>query len=387
MTRRERKALWEMAYKEFLRRAGSAKFLYETHRDRQTAAHYTGEYRRQMGVFWRAPAERAGLRTRGADGESRQTTWISNPRKGIQVLTPLAERVRLQSYRCGLLRLAQWDKPNGRGKRSVAVPSVYDRLIAAVLLEILEPLVDPGLSPFQHGYRATHLDGRVVELPGFPGVPRGSTKIVAYRLRRAVNGGHLFLSEWDIINAFPSVDRAILRQMLIEDGCPAKFARLILRCLGTQAIDPRRNGELVEVTGIPLGSPIGPLMFNFYVARVHHTARPGSVITSYADNFFVASRSKDGRSETVRDMEAILDTLNLKAKEKQRLSLGAGDRPHEFQVLRDWEIRWAGDRAELRERRRSRSPRGKDSPWGSGFPLHGDLGSGRPGEPEERHLL
>jgi len=325
MSEKSRRQLWLEAHRQYRRRATCAKFLFGTHHDRQTGAPTTHRYRREMGVCWTAPREHADGATRGSDGQSRASTWTRNTRKGIRALTPLAERIKARTYRPQSLKLARWQKPNGRGMRVVAVPTVHDRLVGAVLLEILEPIIDPILSPFQHGYRPTMVAGQRVAIPGFPGIPRGSTEIVARRLLRAVRAGYIHVVEMDIVNAFPSVLRGKLKSMLIADGCPQAFANVILQSLGTRAIDPDQDGKVIPVTGIPLGNPIGPLLFNFFVAGVHEVPTPG-ILVSFADNFFLAARSGDDLDEGIQQIHVALDDLGLTAERVQRWSVGT-DRP------------------------------------------------------------
>ncbi len=250
------------AEQEYLRQAGSPEFLWASYHDRQTAALHTHKFRREMGVRWPCKADHAGAFVLDAQGESRTSHWQA--RVGIQQFVGAAAQVRNRTYRSGLLRIARWPKPNGRGWRVIAIPTLEDRLVGAVLLEVIEPILDPMLSDYQHGYRATSIEGRQVEAPGFPGIARGSTEIVARRVLRAVRGGHLWVVELDIVNAFPSVDRPLLRQMLTEAGASKSFARTIIRALGDRALD---HDNQVEVTGIPLGHPVGHFCSTFSSAR------------------------------------------------------------------------------------------------------------------------
>ncbi len=323
---------------EFVRQAGSPQFLWGSYHDRQTAALHTHKYRREMGVLLPCRADKAGAHVVDAKGESRTTHWQA--REGIQQFVGVASQIRNRTYKAGLLRIARWPKENGRGWRVIAMPSLVDRLVGAVLLEVVEPILDPMLSDFQHGYRASSIQGHKLEAPGFPGIARGSTEIVARRILRAVRGGHLWLVELDIVNAFPNVDRKRLCRMLIRAGASRSFARMIIRALGDRASD---EGDEVEIAGIPLGHPIGPLLFNFYVRSIHSSWTPGTVLTSYADNIFVAAREKDTLDYEINRINSRLSDLGLEAKVEQQALL---EGEAKLNVLKEWKISLGVERAE-----------------------------------------
>lgn len=322
-----RQALWAEAERLFFARAGSAKFLHGTHSDRQTGAVKTHRYRLAFGVKYPAPKDHARLYTRGADGASRWTAWQGHLLGGLKTLTPVAVRIRLGKWRPGPLMIARWPEPGRTRPREIAFPGVLDRLVMAVLLEVLEPVIDPVLSPWQHGYRSTYVGGIKIEVPAFPGIPRGSIDIVARRLYAAARSGFIYIVELDISNAFLSVNRDRLRAMLIEDGCSPRFAMFIIRSLGSEAVDPDQPFESVPVTGIPLGNPVGPLLFNFYVKGVHDQIPSGDsvLVQSYADNVFVASKTEAGSNEAVEVIQKYLQmNLGLGSKIKQTWSPTSG---------------------------------------------------------------
>lgn len=385
-----RRQLWKKAWADWRFLGGSAKFIFGTHHDRQTGALRAHRYRKEVGFHQPPPKDNALCDTKGSDGETRRSTWTPDHGKGIRLLTPLAQRISIGAYKPEPLKLARWPKPNGRGTRVVAVPTVYDRLAHSVLLELMEPIIDPILSPWQHGYRAKEIAGREIIVPGFNGIARGSTEIVARRMLRAVRAGYVHLAELDIVDAFPSVDRAILKAKLIDDGCPKRFARQIIRALGDEAIDPDRGGKVVEVTGIPLGSPIGPLLFGFYVRGVHDD-RAGMVSTmnevigtSYADNFFLASKSAEQMDEAIEELGVRLEALGLTAGVVQRTDLrtrqGAeGTQPpvgeQILKILKEWEIRIEGNQGVVLVHREEDT---ETLVYGQGQP-HGGVRAGRVG--------
>jgi len=62
-----RRATWRWVSREWVRRAGTARFLLGTFLDRQEARLRTHPYRRALGVGYVAPMDHSALRTRAAD--------------------------------------------------------------------------------------------------------------------------------------------------------------------------------------------------------------------------------------------------------------------------------------------------------------------------------
>ncbi|MBI5529250.1 MAG: hypothetical protein HY897_23240 [Deltaproteobacteria bacterium] len=265
-----------------------------------------------------APKDHALPGTVGSDGHSRRTSWRGGSLyDGLRDLIPIAERIKIGSYRPEPLMIARWEERPGK-IREIAFPSVYDRLVGAVLLEVLEPVLDPILSDWQHGYRASRICGRKIEVNGFKGIPRGSTKIVARRLLCAVRSGRRYLWELDVVNAFPSANRAILRKLLVEDGCSERFAKIIIRLLGDRAVDPAQGNKEIEVGGVPLGNPVGPLVFGLYVSGVYKAVPSGTILPSYADNFYLATKTQEeGGSITILLKIYCREVLGLEIEVKQ----------------------------------------------------------------------
>ena len=317
-----RVVLWTDAWACIKDRLASPKFLYGTFSDRQTGALETHRYRTERGFNWVAPGDHAGLHTKGSDGRSRYSMWTRSEAKGRQLFAPVVEVIRAGEYEPEPLKIVRWEEErNGRKKeRTIAVPSVIDRTLQAVSLEVLEPILDPVLSDWQQGYRASSVAGEQMGVRGFRGVARGDIRIVGLRLKRALGEGFGWLGEVDINNAFPSVPRDLLKLALVADGCPAEFADFLIQMMGDKAVD---EGKQVKVGGIPLGCPYGPLLFNFYIQRVHDrlpSTRDGLRLVSYADNFFAATMSEDDLDEAIRELQAVLEDLGLKSKIEQRWS-------------------------------------------------------------------
>ena len=96
-------------------------------------------------------ALRAVIRNRGAAGIDRMTVQELEPhfrRHGEQIRAKLLAGQWTPSP----VRRVEIPKPNG-GKRPLGIPTVMDRLIQLALLQVLQPIFDPGFSESSYGFR------------------------------------------------------------------------------------------------------------------------------------------------------------------------------------------------------------------------------------------
>jgi hypothetical protein len=322
-----RAEVWLEAYDTFIGRAGSATFLYGTHFDRQTGATGTHRFREAMGVHYPAPNDGAQQWTSGVDKQTRYMSWNTAQRRGPSVFVPMAERLLHGTYRPKPLLICRFVQAGRTKPREIAVPTVEDRVMSTVLLEVLTPIIDPVLSDRQHGYRSSFVAGRRVRLPDLQNIARGSTAALATRLFARARAGAVHLAEADITNAFMSVNRELLLQALQDDQCPVAFAKLIIRCLGDDAVDPEQGGKIIPVTGIPLGNPCGPLLFNFYVRRLHLIDLGPVDLFSYADNFFFSSKTEEALDQGVEKFLKVLrQDFCLDAQVEQKWNPQVGEK-------------------------------------------------------------
>ena len=190
-------------------------------------------------------------------------------------------------------------KPNG-GTRMLGIPTVVDRWIQQMLLQVLQPIFDPAFSEHSYGFR-----------------PGRSAHDAVRAAQRYVQGGKNWVVDMDITKFFDHVNHDILMNRI------AKVIRdkRVLRLIGAYL----RAGVMVEglvvVTeeGTPQGGPLSPreiasplqpmagnvvisrgepLLANIYLDALDaELARRGLAFCRYADdcNIYVGSQRAAGR--------------------------------------------------------------------------------------------
>jgi group II intron reverse transcriptase/maturase len=205
-------------------------------------------------------------------------------------------------------------KPNG-GTRMLGIPTVVDRWIQQMLLQMLQPIFDPTFSEHSYGFR-----------------PGRSAHDAVRAAQGYVQGGKSWVVDMDITKFFDHVNHDILMNRI------AKVIRdkRVLRLIGAYL----RAGVMVEglviVTeeGTPQGGPLSPLLANIYLDALDaELARRGLAFCRYADdcNIYVSSQ---------RAAERVLESITQWVSKHLRLQVNAS----KSGTGRPWERKFLGFR-------------------------------------------
>ena len=212
------------------------------------------------------------------------------------------------------VRRVEIPKPNG-GVRMLGIPTVQDRWIQQMLMQVLQAIFDPGFSDHSYGFR-----------PG-----RGAQDAVR-AAQEHVRSGKNWVVDMDITKFFDRVNHDILMNRI---GQTIRDKR-VLRLIG----DYLRAGAMVEGVvvaseeGTPQGGPLSPLLANIYLDALDaELQRRGLAFSRYADdcNIYVGSR---------RSAERVLASLTQWIKEELRLEVNAT----KSGVGQPWERKFLGFR-------------------------------------------
>jgi group II intron reverse transcriptase/maturase len=202
-------------------------------------------------------------------------------------------------------------KPNG-GKRMLGIPTVQDRWIQQMLLQVLQPIFDPTFSEHSYGFR-----------PG-----RGAHEAVR-AAQGYVQSGKSWVVDMDITKFFDRVNHDILLHRIGERIRDKRVLRLIGSYL--------RAGAMVEGVvvsseeGTPQGGPLSPLLANIYLDELDkELEKRGLAFSRYADdcNIYVGSRRA-----AERVLEGVSQWIQRELKLEVNASKSGTGRPWERKFL------------------------------------------------------
>jgi RNA-directed DNA polymerase len=136
------------------------------------------------------------------------------------------------------VRRVEIPKPNG-GVRQLGIPTVQDRWIQQMLLQVLQPIFDPAFSEHSYGFR-----------------PGRSAHHAVVAAQQYVREGKDWVVDMDITKFFDHVNHDILMARIGQKIRDKRMLRLIGRYLRAGAMI---NGVVVSSEeGTPQGGPLTP---------------------------------------------------------------------------------------------------------------------------------
>lgn len=217
-------------------------------------------------------------RNRGSAGIDRMTTAELGPHLQTNWWI-LKDKLLKGSYVPTPVKRVEIPKPNG-GKRMLGIPTVQDRFIQQLLLQVLTPIFDPEFSEHSYGFR-----------------PGRSAQDAVRAAQEYAQGGKDWVVDIDISKFFDHVNHDILMGRMAEVIRDKRVLHLVGKYL--------RRGAMVDglveasVEGTPQGGPLSPLLANIYLdALDQELERRGHSYCRYADdcNIYVGSQAAAERT-------------------------------------------------------------------------------------------
>ena len=261
-----------------------------------------------QGLLYRALArgnlQRAWKRVKANKGAA-GVDGLSIEQTAERLLTEWAGiRAQLLSglYRPSPVRRVMIAKPDG-SQRELGIPTVTDRLIQQALLQVLQPLLDPGFSEHSYGFR-----------PG----RRAHDAVLA--AQAYVQSGRRIVVDVDLEKFFDRVNHDILIERLRKRVPDQGVLRLIRAYLNSGILD----GGLVmqRHEGTPQGGSLSPLLANVLLDEVDkELERRGHCFVRYADDCNVYVHSRRAGERVMALLRRLYARLRLRINEaKSRVS-------------------------------------------------------------------
>ena len=188
---------------------------------------------------------------------------------------------------------------SGGGSRQLGIPTVLDRFVQQLLLQVLQPIFDPTFSEHSHGFR-----------------PGRRAHDAVREAQRYIQEGRRWVVDVDLEKFFDRVNHDVLMGKLHNRITDWRVLRIIRRYLEAGIL---ADGVVVERReGTPQGGPLSPLLANVLLDDVDkELERRGQAFVRYADDCNVYVRSERAGQQVLAALRQQYATLRLRINEEK----------------------------------------------------------------------
>jgi len=221
----------------------------------------------------------------GIDGQS-LSDYAGNL---VENLQQLQYELRTKQYQPLAVKRVEIPKDDG-GVRLLGIPAVRDRIVQQTLLNILQPIFDPGFHPSSYGYRPKR--------SCHDAISKATVFIRQY--------GRRWVVDMDLSKCFDRLDHEIIIKSVrcrVTDGSVLKLIKQFLRS-GVMVGNEWQASE----TGSPQGGVISPLLANIYLDAFDQEMRRRNYrIVRYADDILILCGSRSAAEHALVSATHILE--------------------------------------------------------------------------------
>ena len=208
--------------------------------------------------------------------------WLGNHKEA------LTESLLNGTFQPQAVKGVQIPKPGG-GMRQLGIPTVVDRLVQQAILQVLEPMLDPGFSRSSFGFRLGRSAHQAL---------RQGAQYVAE--------GRLIVVDMDLEKFFDRVNHDVLMARLARHVGDKRLLRIIRRFLQAGMM---QSGVCVERhEGTPQGGPLSPLLANLLLDDLDkELEKRGHCFCRYADDCNIYVRTKAAGQRVMDSVTTFLE--------------------------------------------------------------------------------
>jgi len=186
----------------------------------------------------------------------------------------LATQLKDGSYGPQAARRVWIDKPGGKEKRPLGIPTVRDRVAETALRNVLEPIFERDFAEQSYGFR-----------------PQRSTKQALRKVEALLKAGYTQVVDADLRSYFDTIPHEPLLKRVEEKIADGRVIKLLAAYLQQGVMEGMASWT--PETGTPQGAVISPLLSNIYLDPLDHLlAAQGLELVRYADDFVIMCRTE-----------------------------------------------------------------------------------------------
>lgn len=235
----------------------------------------------------------------------------------------LREQLLMGCYQPSAVKRQEIPKSDG-GVRMLGIPTVLDRFVQQLLLQVLQPMFDPTFSEHSHGFR-----------------PGRSAHDAVCEAQQYLQDGRHWVVDVDLEKFFDRVNHDVLMGKLQNRIDDPRMLAIIRRYLTAGILV---NGVVMERSeGTPQGGPLSPLLANVLLDEVDHALeRRGHRFVRYADDCNVYVQSQRAGEDVLNVLRREYERLRLRINESKSAVALAWDRKflgYSFWVAREGSVK------------------------------------------------
>lgn len=219
----------------------------------------------------------------------------------------IREQLLSGSYQPSAVR-RQLIPKSGGGMRELGIPTVLDRFVQQLLLQVLQPVFDPTFSEHSHGFR-----------------PGRRAHDAVRKAQQYIQEGRRWVVDVDLEKFFDRVNHDVLMGKLHNRIGDRRMLAVIRRYLAAGVL---ADGVVTERhEGTPQGGPLSPLLANVLLDEVDkELERRGHAFVRYADDCNVYVRSERAGERVLAALRQMYAKLRLRVNEEKSAVARVWDR-------------------------------------------------------------